>query len=243
MGKQGASPNTPAVAPGGEQGADQPQKKNAKKKKKEAKAGPQEESHRCCGCRFPLLVALLQLALGVAIAVLAFIMAASCSSLPVRDTPHWAGIIVSAVAVLGLFLLCLPYLPDEKTSCQFALKLSYFLLSTLSLVICVMAVAFAAYHYSLITQYTCEMAAGSCQCTLDPSDPLSRTFAYRDVADCGVVTGTVKVFVLLQMTLNLLLALVCLAACFVMWRDRYQVFYAGAWLQGPAADETPQQKV
>ncbi|KAM4678307.1 sarcospan [Discoglossus pictus] len=227
--------------PSGGQGAQDSNKK--KGDKKEAKAGQQEDLHTCCGCRFPLLVALLQLVLGLSITVLAFIMAASCSTLLVRDTPHWAGIIVSVVAILGLLMLCFRYQPDEKTSCQFVLKLIYFLLSALSLIICVLAVAFAAYHYSNITHFTCEMAADSCQCTLDSSDPLSRTFLYQDVADCDTVTSTIKLYVLLQMTLNLLLALVCLAACFVMWKDRYQVFYVGLWFQNSATTETKQQKV
>ncbi|CAN2391728.1 CD20-like family [Pristimantis euphronides] len=203
-----------------------------------------DESQTCCGCHFPLLVALLQLALGLAITVLAIIMAANCSSLLVRDTPHWAGVIVTVVAILGLILLCLPYQSDEKTSGQFALKLLYFLLSALSLIVCVLAVAFAAHHYNQITKYTCKMDANSCLCTLDPEDPLSRTFPYQDVADCDAITTTIKLFVLLQMTLNLLLALVCLAACFVMWKHRYQVFYVGLWFQqGSTAQETPGQKV
>ena len=54
-----------------------------------------EEVHKCCGCRFPLLIALLQLLLGIAVAVVAFIMAAISPSLLARETPHWAGIIVS----------------------------------------------------------------------------------------------------------------------------------------------------
>lgn len=66
-----------------------------KKKKKEEKNGATNESQTCCGCRFPLLVALLQLTLGAAITVVAIVMAVTCSSLLVRDTPHWAGIIVS----------------------------------------------------------------------------------------------------------------------------------------------------
>ncbi|KAM8973981.1 sarcospan [Pelodytes ibericus] len=229
--KPGGAPDTP----GGEQ--------DQAKGKTEAKAGlQQEESHTCCGCRFPLLVALLQLTLGVTVTVLAFIMSGSCSSLLIRDTPHWAGIIVSLVAVLGLFLLCLSYQPEEKTACQFAMKMAYFLLSSLGMIICVMAVAFAAYHYSLITQFTCEASAGSCHCTLDSLDPLSRSFLYEDVVDCATVTTTTKLFVMLQMSLNLLLALVCLAACFVMWKDRYQVFYVGLRVHGSATNNMPPQK-
>ncbi|XP_056373587.1 sarcospan [Hyla sarda] len=214
-----------------------------KKKKKDEKPGRTNDLQTCCGCRFPFLVALLQLSLGVSVTVVAIIMAAHCPSLLVRDTPLWAGIIVSVVAILGLILLCLPYQPDEKTSGQFALKLLYFLLSALSAIICVLAVAFAAHHYNQITKYTCKMGEDSCHCTLDPTDPLSRTFLYQKVADCDTVTTTIKLFVLLQMALNLLLALACLAACFIMWKHRYQVFYAGLWRQGSAAKDTPQQKV
>lgn len=73
----------------------EPAMKKKKKSKGEPKAGREEESHTCCWCRFPLLCALLQLAFGVAVTVLGFLMAGVSSSLPVRDTPYWAGIIVS----------------------------------------------------------------------------------------------------------------------------------------------------
>ncbi|KAK2101804.1 hypothetical protein P7K49_019470 [Saguinus oedipus] len=60
----------------------------------------EEEPRTCCGCRFPLLLALLQLALGIAVTVVGFLMASISSSLLVRDTPFWAGIIVSIGSVL-----------------------------------------------------------------------------------------------------------------------------------------------
>ncbi|OBS66356.1 hypothetical protein A6R68_05101 [Neotoma lepida] len=56
-----------------------------------------EEARTCCGCRFPLLLALLQLALGIAVTVLGFLMASISPSLLVRDTPFWAGIIEGKV--------------------------------------------------------------------------------------------------------------------------------------------------
>lgn len=59
----------------------------------------EEEARTCCGCRFPLLLALLQLALGIAVTVLGFLMASISPSLLVRDTPFWAGIIVSIESV------------------------------------------------------------------------------------------------------------------------------------------------
>uniref|UniRef100_A0A8D0H970 Sarcospan n=1 Tax=Sphenodon punctatus TaxID=8508 RepID=A0A8D0H970_SPHPU len=109
----------------GREGADPAQEPAAMKKKAKGdpKAGQEEDIATCCGCRFPLLVALLQLALGVSVTVLGFIMAGISSSLLVRDTPYWAGIIVCVVALLGLVMLCISYQPDEKTGCQFAIKL------------------------------------------------------------------------------------------------------------------------
>uniref|UniRef100_A0A8C5WP85 Uncharacterized protein n=1 Tax=Laticauda laticaudata TaxID=8630 RepID=A0A8C5WP85_LATLA len=55
------------------------------------KASKEEDVHTCCGCRFPLLLALMQLVLGVSITVLAFLMAQSSPSLLLRETPYWAG--------------------------------------------------------------------------------------------------------------------------------------------------------
>ncbi|XP_038964161.1 sarcospan isoform X3 [Rattus norvegicus] len=82
----------------------------------------EEEARTCCGCRFPLLLALLQLALGIAVTVLGFLMASISPSLLVRDTPFWAGIIVCVVAYLGLFMLCVSYQVDERTCVQFSMK-------------------------------------------------------------------------------------------------------------------------
>lgn len=66
------------------------------KKARPDRGGPGAEgSHTNCGCRFPLLIALLQLLLGIAIAVVAFLMTTISPSLLARETPHWAGIIVS----------------------------------------------------------------------------------------------------------------------------------------------------
>nr|XP_056703258.1 sarcospan [Euleptes europaea] len=205
--------------------------------------GKEEDAHKCCGCHFPLLVALLQLALGVSITVLGFLMASFSSSLLARDTPYWAGIILCVVALLGLVMLCISYQPDEKTCVQFAIKVAYFLLSTLSLLVCVLAVAFAAYCYSQITQFTCETISETCQCKLDTEDPLSRTFTYQDVSDCPDFLGTFRLYLLIQMVLNLLAALVGFAACFVMWKDRYQVFYVGIRLYSSTVPGVQQQKV
>lgn len=69
---------------------------------------PEEEARTCCGCRFPLLLALLQLALGIAVTVLGFLMASISPSLLVRDTPFWAGIIVSIKSVR----------PKHQRTCQ-----------------------------------------------------------------------------------------------------------------------------
>ncbi|XP_067145952.1 sarcospan [Apteryx mantelli] len=207
------------------------------------KAGAEEAPPTCCGCRFPLLLALLQLALGTAVAVLGFLAAGISSSVLVRDTPHWAGISVCVASLVGFVMLCISYQPDEKTCMQFTVKLMYFLLSTLGLVVCVLAVAFAAHRYLQMTRFTCDTVLKSCQCKVDTEDPLGRTFVYQDAADCGSVTSTLSLYLLLQMVLNLIAALVCLSACFVMWKHRYQVFYVGVRFYPLMATEGQQQKV
>ncbi|XP_054843782.1 sarcospan [Eublepharis macularius] len=206
-------------------------------------AGPAEGAHRSCGCRFPLLAALLQLALGASVAALGFVAAGGSASLPARDTPYWAGLLLCVVALLGLVLVCISYQPDENTCAQFAIKVTYFLLSALSLVVCVLAVAFAAHCYVQITHFTCGTVLETCQCKLDTEDPLSRTFIFQDVSDCPDFLGTLRIYLLIQMVLNLLAALVGFAACFVMWKDRYQVFYVGVRLHPSTASGAQQQKV
>ncbi|XP_068806070.1 LOW QUALITY PROTEIN: sarcospan [Struthio camelus] len=231
------------AAPGQETSGSAATRKEEEGARGDPKTGRAEETPACCGCRFPLLLALLQLALGTAVAVLGFLAAGVSSSLLVRDTPHWAGIIVCVVSLVGFVMLCISYQPDEKTCVQFTVKLMYFLLSALGLVVCVLAVAFAAHHYLQMTQFTCDTVLESCQCKVDTADPLGRTFVYQDAADCGSVTSTLHLYLLLQMVLNVIAAIVCLAACFVMWKHRYQVFYVGVRFYPLTATEGQQQKV
>ncbi|XP_059258732.1 sarcospan isoform X2 [Mustela nigripes] len=150
---------------------------------------------------------------------------------------------VCLVAYLGLFMLCVSYQVDERTWIQFAMKLLYFLLSAVGLTVCVLAVAFAAHHYSQLARFSCGTALDACHCKVPSEEPLSRTFVYRDVTDCTSITGTFKLFLLIQMILNLLCGLVCLLVCFVMWKHRYQVFYVGVRMCSLRASEGQQQKV
>lgn len=73
-------------------------KKEGRRKRDDSPAP--EDGDKCRVCRFPLLVALLQLLLGVAVTAVAFLMLAISPSLLARETPHWAGIIVSSVLML-----------------------------------------------------------------------------------------------------------------------------------------------
>lgn len=71
-------------------------KGSSKEKMKKGKdEGLDEEgSPKSRVCRFPLLVALLQLLLGAAVATVAFLTLAVSPSLTARETPHWAGVVV-----------------------------------------------------------------------------------------------------------------------------------------------------
>uniref|UniRef100_A0A8C4RX35 Sarcospan (Kras oncogene-associated gene) n=2 Tax=Erpetoichthys calabaricus TaxID=27687 RepID=A0A8C4RX35_ERPCA len=242
--KSSPAPNSQSQAgkpSGGQQNRDPVQEKTENMEKKKGRkgkvnAGQKHNSHTCCGCGFPLLIAALQLLLGVSITVVAFIMTGISSSLLTRETPHWAGIIVCLVSLLGFILYCITYLPDENTSMQFIIKLAYFLLCALGLVVCILAVAFTCHHYTQINNYTCAME-DTCVCKLNPEDPIARSFVYMGVQDCSDITSSLKLYFLLQIILNLTLALVCLISCFVMWKDRYQVFYAGFQLGCPAEQQ------
>lgn len=181
-------------------------------------------------CRCPLLPALLQLALGAAVTVVAFLQLSVTSSLTARETPHWAGIILCLVSAVGLVLYCVTHRPDERSSLQYTLKLLYFALCTVGLVISVLVVAFAGHHYSQSGAFTCERTGPDCVCTMEPDDPVARSFTYRDVEDCGRLTFDLPLYFLIQIILNLAQALVCAAAAFVMWKNRYQVFFAGLQL-------------
>ncbi|KAK1785215.1 hypothetical protein P4O66_018220 [Electrophorus voltai] len=197
-----------------------------------ARCGP--DGHRCCGCPFPLLIALLQLLLGVAVATVAFLMAAISPSLLARETPHWAGILLCVVSILGFVLYGITYLPDESTTMQFIVKVLYFLLCSVGLIVSILVIAFQGHHYSLTIGFTCRETSQDCVCTLEPEDPVGRTFTYAGVTDCTDVTSTLMFFYLLQMVLNLVQALVCLLGAFLMWKHRYQVFFAGLQMGSPS---------
>ncbi|TSK38508.1 Sarcospan [Bagarius yarrelli] len=198
------------------------------KKAKSDRRGPDAEGHHtCCGCRFPLLIALLQLLLGITITVVAFLMTTISPSLLARETPHWAGIIMCIVSILGFVLYFITYLPDERTHTQFIIKLVYFILCSVGLVISIIVIAFQGHHYSLTNGFICREIGQDCICTLEPEDPIARTFTYAGVTDCTAVTSTLMMYYLLQMVLNLAQAIVCLVGAFIMWKDRYQVFFVG----------------
>ncbi|CAJ1056981.1 sarcospan [Xyrichtys novacula] len=210
-------------------------KKEDKKRRDESPAP--EDGKKCRVCRFPLLVALFQLLLGVSVAVVAFLMLAISPSLMARETPHWAGIILCIVSIVGFILYCVTYLPDERTSMQFIGKLLYFILCTIGLVISVLVVAFAGHHYNQTSSFLCELQGEDCVCKLDEDDPIARTFTYEGVSDCGEITDTLTLYFLIQIVLNLAQAIVCAVGAFIMWKDRYQVFFAGLQIGSPSSQQ------
>lgn len=212
-------------------------KKEGKKKKKRDDSPTPDDGHKCRVCRFPLLVALLQLLLGVAVTAVAFLMLAISPSLLARETPHWAGIILCLVSITGFILYCITYLPDERTSMQFIVKLLYFVLCVIGVVISVLVIAFAGHHYSQTSSFSCKEAEGNCVCKLDEADPIARTFTYEGVSDCEVITGTLTLYFLLQILLNLAQALVCAVGAFILWKHRYQVFFAGLQIGSPSTQQ------
>ncbi|CAL1595687.1 unnamed protein product [Knipowitschia caucasica] len=181
-------------------------------------------------CRFPLILALLQLLLGVAVTVVAFLQLSLTPSLTTRETPHWAGITMCAVAVLGLVLFCVTSRPDERSFLQFMMKILFFFFCSVGLIVSVLAAAFSGHHYSQSSSFTCERLGPECICTWepqDPQDPLARRLRFLEVEDCASLTETLPLMQLLQLLLNVLQALLCAAAAFLMWRSRYQGFFSG----------------
>lgn len=100
-----------------------------------------------------------------------------------------------------------------------------------------LVVAFAGHHHSQASSFTCEEVGEDCVCILDTEDPLARDFTYEGVGDCEAITGTLTLYYLLQIVLNLLQALVCTVGAFVMWKHRYQVFFAGLQIGSPASKQ------
>lgn len=117
------------------------------------------------------------------------------------------------------------------------LQLLYFILCTTGLVISLLVVAFAGHHHSQASSFSCQQKGDDCVCVLDQSDPIARTFDYKGVSDCEMITGTFIFYFLLQILLNLAQALVCAAGAFIIWKDRYQVFFAGTQIRSPSTQQ------
>lgn len=117
------------------------------------------------------------------------------------------------------------------------LQLLYFVLCMIGLVISVLVMAFAAHHYEQTSSFICEQKAEACICILDNEDLLARTFTYEGVSDCEVITGTLTLYFLIQIFLNLAQALVCAVGAFIMWKHRYQVFFAGLQIGSPSTQQ------
>lgn len=107
----------------------------------------------------------------------------------------------------------------------------------MGLVLSLLAAVFAGYHHSQTSSLTCVQVQESCQCKLQPDDPIARLFTYQEAGDCQAVTGTLTLYFLIQIVLNAAQALVCIVAAFIMWKNRYQVFFAGLQIGSPSAQQ------
>lgn len=116
-------------------------------------------------------------------------------------------------------------------------QLLYFVLCTIGLVISLLAMAFAGHHYTQTNSFVCKQAGEDCECILDQDDPIARKFTYEGVSHCEVITGTLTLYFLLQILLNLVQALVCAVGAFIMWKHRYQVFFAGLQIGSPSGQQ------
>ncbi|XP_023839038.1 sarcospan-like [Salvelinus sp. IW2-2015] len=104
----------------------------------------------------------------------------------------------------------------------------------MGLVLSALVMAFVGHHYAQTNGFSCLEVGDDCVCTLNPHDPFARTFPYTKVSNCGAVTGTLKLYFLLQIALNLIKALVCALGAFVMWKHRYQVFFVELQMGSPS---------
>lgn len=116
-------------------------------------------------------------------------------------------------------------------------QLLYFVLCTIGLVISVLVMAFAGHHYSQTSSFSCEQVGEDCVCKLDQDDPIARTFTYEGASDCELITGTLTLYFLIQIVLNLAQALVCAVGAFILWKHRYQVFFAGLQISSPSTQQ------
>ncbi|XP_073831419.1 uncharacterized protein isoform X2 [Musca autumnalis] len=161
---------------------------------------------------------ILQIIIGILLISLSIWIFVLSPNTPIQDNPYWCGLVLLITGIIGLILIRYHRIKRDKTRehCFIFLRMDSYVLALLSLLLCCVALIFAAIHYSRITasDTKCEsvhmlIEHGSCVCTFNVPNTTNATeslasedenvteqeivdnsykFEYRDLS-CDEVTG------------------------------------------------------
>ena len=107
------------------------------------------------------------------------------------------------------------------------LQCACFILSTSCIFLCMIAGVFPGILGNKIASFTdCNMTDTRCLCA-ESRDPSARIYIYEQIDSCESVITSVKDFLILQCSLNCIASGVCFWFVTLLWKSRYQDFYAG----------------
>ncbi|XP_005177870.1 mucin-2 isoform X2 [Musca domestica] len=117
---------------------------------------------------------ILQIIIGILLISLSVWIFVLSPNTPIQDNPYWCGLVLLITGIIGLILIRYHRIKRDKTRehCFIFLRMDSYVLALLSLLLCCVALIFAAIHYSRITasDTKCEsvhmlIEHGSCVCT------------------------------------------------------------------------------
>lgn len=182
---------------------------------------------RCSGTA--LALAATQLVAGLGLTALCVHLMLKLPSLTTRDWPIWAAGPLVTAGIVGVITVhsAKRYKSSANRKPIFVLKVVSFVLSSLSMVLCLVAASFLVLHVLLyIDRYVdCryDLLGHQCFCTLPDHRQLYR---YANVT-CLQVHGSIKGLFYTTAVLSVLASLSCLWYLVILWSSRYVYFYAG----------------
>ncbi|XP_013118884.2 mucin-2 isoform X1 [Stomoxys calcitrans] len=126
---------------------------------------------------------ILQIIIGILLLSLSTWIFVLSPNTPIQDNPYWSGLVLLIAGIIGLILIRYHRIKRDKTRehCFIFLRMDSYVLALLSLLLCCVALIFAAIHYCRITapDTRCEsvhmlIEHGSCVCTFN-APPLNDT--------------------------------------------------------------------
>ncbi|XP_075158698.1 uncharacterized protein LOC142231916 isoform X2 [Haematobia irritans] len=119
---------------------------------------------------------ILQIIIGILLLSLSTWIFVLSPNTPIQDNPYWCGLALLIAGIIGLILVRYHRIKRDKTRehCFIFLRMDSYVLALLSLLLCCVALIFAAIHYCRITapDTRCEsvhmlIEHGSCVCTFN----------------------------------------------------------------------------